>query len=100
MPKLPRFDPKAPTDVLPYSLNFADPSDRWLAIGDAITGTPTVATDPTDMTVQAVSTDGSMVTAWLSGGTSGTDYVVSYTITTAFGDHATRSANLFCITPR
>jgi hypothetical protein len=52
------------------------------------------------MTVQAVSTDGSLVTAWLSGGTSGTDYVVSYTISTANGEHATRSANLFCISPR
>lgn len=91
-----RFDPKAPTDILPYTLDFSD----WLGPSDTISDGATASVAPDDMTVILVSVAGAMVTAWLSGGTSGTDYVVSYTINTASGEHVTRSAKLFCISPR
>lgn len=89
-----RFDAKPPGDMDSFTLDFS----KWLTSGDTITSA-TVTTNPSDLAVSGsptIDSTGTQVSVWLIGGTSGTDYVVSYTVATALGRHATRSAKLYC----
>jgi len=69
--------PKDPDAEVDFQFDFTD----WLN-GDTIA---TIDVDGGGLTVGTNSTDGSVVTFWLSGGTAGTSYTVRVRITTAAG---------------
>jgi hypothetical protein len=89
-----RFDPKTPTDVDSYTLDFT----AWLASqpGDAIVSAA-VTTTPAGLTMigQAVISAGA-VSQQLAGGAAGTDYTLFYAVGTASGRFDTRAAKLLC----
>ncbi len=82
VPVLLTWPAKLTADVLDYSLDLTN----WLADeSDTISGTPTVSTTVTGLTIGTVSVSGSVVTVWLSAGTTGATYGVNVVITTAGG---------------
>ena len=89
---------KAPQDNAPYARDFTN----WLlpASGDTpadeITGVPTVTFTGADnaLVVGSISHSNGVVTAWLSGGTDGVVYTVTFTIQTTQGITIARSALL------
>lgn len=70
---------KDPGDRLDYVMTFA----TWLA-GDTITGTP-IWTVPAGITQYATSNTTTTATIWLSGGTHGSDYIITCQVETAGG---------------
>jgi hypothetical protein len=89
-----RFDTKPPGDLDSFTLDFT----KWVTPGDTIVSAA-VATSPSDLVVSGsptIDSTGLLVSVWLTGGTSSTDYTVSFTVVTALGRHATRSAHLYC----
>lgn len=70
---------KQPADVQDYDISFVD----WLA-GLTDTAVSVVVTTETGITqTQAASISAGIVKVWLSGGTDGTTYKVTATLTTA-----------------
>ena len=89
-----RFSAKNPLDAPDaFTLDFI--SSGFLATGETISSGATVAVSPSSLTVASVTQTTTTITAWLSGGTSGTDYTIAYTFSTSSGRNDTRSAMLF-----
>ncbi len=101
--------PRGSTAVAPPPLNWPtkDPGDILdyiLDIGPAIVGndgdgisTLDVTTSPSapgDLVLQSMTTDGSRVILWLSGGQAGTIYTITFLITTINGRSLQRSVLL------
>lgn len=80
-------DPQA---VLDYVVDWTD----WLDSGDTISSK--TVTVPSGVTLTSSSIAGSTVVAWISGGTAGTDYLITVHITTAASRQDDRSFTLFC----
>lgn len=87
---------KDPQDIAVYGL------DGWrrhldLAEGVTITGTPTWSVTPSGLTLGAAAWDATAEKASVrvSGGTSGTTYVVTCHVVTSDGQEFDRSAELF-----
>jgi hypothetical protein len=78
-----------PSAVLPFSEDWT----AWLN-GDTITAVTVVAT--AGITVNSVTNTATLVTAVLSGGTSGINYTVTFHITTAAGLQDDRSITINC----
>ena len=77
-PPLPRRWPdKRAADVLDYGLDCRS----WLAGTRDTIAAYSLAIDPTDIQVPLVVGFGGVLIAWLSGGTPGTNYTASWTIT-------------------
>lgn len=76
---------KAPAAVLPYTEDWSS----WLATGETIS-TAVWTVDP-GITQNGVSSTTTSATIVLAGGTVGTTYLVSCTITTSLGNVDTRS---------
>jgi len=81
---------KDPDATLDYSWDWAD----WLTAGETIT-TASV-TVPDGLTLGVVSQLSGVVTAWVSGGTAGTEYKVYCRITTSEGRIDDRTIVLTC----
>ena len=64
-------------------LDYAYDWSSWLATGETISSHTVVA--PSGLTVDSSSESNGVVTAWLSGGTTGTIYNVSCKIVTSAG---------------
>lgn len=79
---------KDPEAVLDYAFNWAS----WLASGETIS-THTV-TVPSGLTKDSDSESSGIVTAWISGGTAGTEYTVECKITTSAGRTDERSITI------
>ena len=100
MPIQNRFDPKHPSDSSFFTFDFT----AWLPTGVTVAslvgvnvylnvgGNPGAVGDITQPAPAVLA--GNKVTARLAGGTSGTDYIVSYSIVRSDGDDDTRSAYL------
>jgi hypothetical protein len=70
---------KDPSAVLDYSIDWTP----WLPSGDTIATSTWVA--ETGITIDSTANSTTKTTVWLSGGTAGTIYKVTNTITTAGG---------------
>lgn len=70
---------KDPNAVLDYQWDWSS----WLPTGDTISSATVTASS--GLTVASSSYTSTAVTAWLSGGTAGTEYTVTCRITTARG---------------
>jgi len=81
---------KDPEAVLDYTVDWD--ADDWLG-ADTITGTPTW-TVPGGLTLDSQSNTTTAATAWISGGSAGSDYVVECKIVTAGGRTDERSFKL------
>ena len=68
----------ASTELLDYTLDWS----TWLPVGDAISTSNWVATG---LTSSSASISGNKTTIWLTGGTAGSDYTITNTITTTGG---------------
>ena len=79
---------KDPNAVLDYSWDWS----AWLADGETITTADVIA--PTGLTVDSVAHDGTGVTAWLSGGTSGNQHRVVCRVVTSASRTDDRSITL------
>jgi hypothetical protein len=71
---------KDPDAVLDYGRDWVD----WLATGDSITS-HSVAVESGNVVKDSDSLAGTIVRAWISGGTEGTDATVRFRVTTAQG---------------
>jgi hypothetical protein len=69
-----------PNAVLDYAVDWAS----WLPDGDSITS-HSLAVESGDVVKDSDGIAGAVVTAWISGGTNGTDATVRYRVTTAQG---------------
>jgi hypothetical protein len=69
-----------PDAVLDYAVDWTE----WLATGDSITS-HSVAVESGNVVKDSDSLAGTIVRAWISGGTNGTDATVRYRVTTAQG---------------
>ena len=78
---------KDPSADLDYTVNWT----VWLA-GDTISSA--TVTVPTGLTLGSSSFTDTAVTGWISGGTTGQQYVVEFSITTAAGRTDRRSVTL------
>jgi hypothetical protein len=89
-----RFSPDTTGDIDSYTLDFT----AWLAAdpGDTIVSAVVSVTPPGMTVLGTVVINGGLVSQQLSGGVLGTDYTVSYAVTTFSGREATRDALLFC----
>lgn len=92
-----------PDDLLDYVFDFAaltngTGSNDWLESGETIT-LHTVTPDPVGVTVNSSSiTDaGTSVTAWLTGGTSGTTYSITCHITTSEGREVDQTISILVV---
>lgn len=83
------FDPKDPSDTDGFAVDLT----TWLG-GDTLSGTPTVTVSPSGITINSVMVSGNTITAWMSGGTSGQTYTVTYHVATAAGRSCARSVQL------
>ena len=81
------FD-KDPDSVLDYTLDFTN----WLVDTDTIS--TIVVTADTGITVDSSSNTTTTATAWLSGGTAGTAYDVTYHVNTAGGRQVDRTIRI------
>ena len=82
---------KDPAASLDYAITWAD----WLADGETIAdATWEVATGLTDLDIASVS--GAITTVWLSGGTAGTSYLATVTITTSESRVDSRTIRIIC----
>ncbi len=71
---------KQPVEVKDYDIDYSE----WLTAGDNVQSA-TVAVAPTGLTVTSVFVNDPRVKIWLSGGTDGTQYKLTVTMTTADG---------------
>lgn len=72
---------KAVAETFPIGLTYIDPD---LETGETISAS-TVAVTPSGLTLGAVTIDGAEVSAFISGGTAGTEYTVLFKTTTSGG---------------
>ncbi len=79
MPILAKFE-KQPADIQDFDISFV----AWLA-GYADTGVSQVTTVETGITLETSMLSSGVVKVWLSGGTDGSKYQVTTTLTTAGG---------------
>lgn len=84
---------KDPADVVPYSMDFV--SKGFLEPSDVIvTAAVSVSGPDNTMTLgEAINFQG-VITTYVSGGTAGGNYILSFEITTAEGDTAERSGQI------
>jgi hypothetical protein len=75
--------------AIPGDLDYTEDWSAWLATGETITAA--AWTVPTGISAHSPSFTITSATTWLSGGTTGTVYVVSCTITTSASRIDTRS---------
>lgn len=75
-----KFGVKNPAEVLDFTLDLTAPLTL-----DADTITAATVTAVTGIVLDSDTSTDTTVTAWLSGGTSGVDYPVTYTVDTAGG---------------
>lgn len=73
----PEMAVKAPTARKDYDFDWVE----WLPTGDTIASA--VVTAESGITVYSTATTSTVVKVWLTGGTDGSDYVITCTITTA-----------------
>jgi len=78
---------KDPDSVLDYQFDWSD----WL-VADTISSASMTVT--TGLTLDSESNDTTTHTAWLSGGTAGTDYTMTSRIVTAAGRTVDRSVTI------
>lgn len=71
---------KTDEEVLDYLVDFTD----LLAVGESITGTPTV-TVPSPLNKNSQSNTATVVTVWISGGAIDTQYPIEVTVVTSSG---------------
>lgn len=71
---------KQPVEVKDYDIDYSE----WLTDGDSVQSA-TVVVAPTGLVVDSVFINDPRVKVWLSGGTSGTQYKLTVTMTTADG---------------
>jgi hypothetical protein len=83
-------EPKDPSAVLDYQINWAD----WLPDGDTLSTSTWTA--ETGLTVDSESETTTAATVWLSGGTATEDYVVTNEVVTAGGRTDQRSILVPC----
>lgn len=76
---------KDPDATLDYTFDWT----RWLSTGEAIVTHQIIA--PSGVNVGATVADAEMVTAWISGGTNGNNYIVTCRVTTDQGRTDDRS---------
>ena len=76
---------KDPSSVLDYSVDWG----RWLGDGETITAHDVTA--PAGITLDSDDETDGKVTAWLSGGTAGQSYTVTFGVTTSAGRQDERS---------
>ena len=72
---------KQPADKLDYDLDFSD----WMATDDTLTGAVATSSVPDELIIESVTISGQTVKVWISGGTSGTTYKVTATVTSSQG---------------
>ena len=82
------FDAKSPSDVDFYSVDFGD----WLSVDTIISAT--VAATPSGLTVGTPVVANGLVAVEISNGADGTQYIVTYAITTLTGRSIQRSVIL------
>lgn len=77
-----QFDPsemfKSPDAFLDFSINWS----RWLSSGEEIVDSSWVVVTP-GISISNPSHDGTKATVWVSGGTAGSSYTITNTITTS-----------------
>ena len=89
------LDGKAPGSRLDYSFDLTD----WLGTDTVSAATVAVAPDGTgDLTVATPPVAGPVLVVWLTGGNAGTDYAVTFTVTTAAGRILVETIWLVCET--
>lgn len=71
---------KQPVEVKDYDIDYSE----WLTSGDNVQSA-TVTVVPTGLTVDAVYINDPRIKVWLSGGTDGTAYKLTVTMTSADG---------------
>lgn len=87
-----RWPDKDPADVLDYGLDLAE----FLSLTSPADTIASVAwTVPAGLTAGVQSHANGIATTWLSGGTAGTDYTITATITTTGGRTIERSAAIY-----
>lgn len=86
-----RWPDKDPADVLDYGLDW---SDQLALVSPADTISSVTWTVPAGLTAGPQFLLGSVATAWLSGGTAGTDYTIICRIVTTGGRTLERSVKL------
>ena len=86
-----RWPDKDPADVLDYGLDW---SDQLALVSPADTISSVTWTVPAGLTAGPQFLVGSVATAWLSGGTAGTDYTIICRIVTTGGRTLERSVKL------
>ena len=82
--------PKDPAAVLDYVFNWSD----WLESNETISSH--VITVDSGITKDSDNESAGVVTAWLSGGTHGSDYIVACKIITSLSRTDERSINIRC----
>lgn len=85
---------KDPGDVLDYILDIAPAIVGNDGDGIATLDVMTFPSLPGDLTLQSMTTDGSRVILWLSGGQAGTIYTITFAIATVNGRSIQRSVLL------
>jgi hypothetical protein len=85
---------KDPGDTLDYLLDIAPALVGNDGDGIATLDVTLAPSEPGDLTVQSMTTDGSRVILWLSQGFAGTTYTITFTITTMNGRSLQRSVLL------
>ena len=81
---------KDPNAVLDYAFNWSD----WLAESETISSY--IITVDSGLIKDSGSESSGVVTAWLSGGTHGSDYIVACKIITSLSRTDERSINIRC----
>lgn len=72
---------KQPAETLDYDLDYTE----WLTPGDTVVSAEVVVAPASDLAVDAVFLNTTIVKLWLSGGVSGTTYKLTITTTTDEG---------------
>jgi hypothetical protein len=87
-----RFDPKTPADVTQVGLDFSPLLPPGVTIQ-----TVTLETEPGDLIVTSgPEISGTGVSAWISGGTAGQDYLLRFSIHRSDGGADSRTASIYC----
>ena len=85
------LDQKAPGSTLDYSLDIT----AWLGADTVVSASAGVAPS-SGLTITTQPTAGSVLTVWLTGGTAGTNYAVTFTVSTAAGRTLVETIWLYC----
>jgi hypothetical protein len=86
------FDSKYVDDTDGFTFNLS----AWLGDSDALVGTPSAIVTPADAVINNVTTSGSLVTVWVSGGVAETVYTIEIEPRTLEGRDCRIRAN-FCV---